>query len=109
MRTVVGDRSNACRCARNPSTAGTGSPPASRTVQDSAPSGISTRCTRFLFAMVNPGIIVANTSSIAGPIIWFLAVAITPFGVPPLRRALTSSTHDTAHVDHLSAESAGHK
>jgi len=46
---------------------------------------------------------------VAGPIIWFLAVAITPFGVPPLRRALTSSTHDTAHVDHLSAESAGHK
>lgn len=63
----------------------------------------------FLFAMVTPGIIVANTSSVAGPIIWFLAVAITPFGMPPLRRALTSGTHDTAHVDHLSPESAGHK
>ena len=37
VRTVVGDRSNACRCARDASTAGTGSPPALGPVQDCDP------------------------------------------------------------------------
>lgn len=41
----------------------------------------------FLFAMVTSGIIVANVSTIAGPIIWFLAVLVTPFGMP--RQAMT--------------------
>jgi len=41
----------------------------------------------FLFALVLSGVIVANVSTIAGPIIWFLAVAITPFGMPPLHRS----------------------
>ena len=36
----------------------------------------------FLFALVTSGVIVANVPTIAGPIIWFLAVAITPFGLP---------------------------
>jgi hypothetical protein len=42
----VGDLSNACKCARNASAAGTGFPSSSSTVHDSAPSGINTRCTR---------------------------------------------------------------
>ena len=36
----------------------------------------------FLFAMVTSGIIVANVATVAGPIIWFLAVLVTPFGMP---------------------------
>ena len=41
----------------------------------------------FLFVMVTSGIIVANVATVAGPIIWFLAVIVTPFGLPPLRSA----------------------
>ena len=40
----------------------------------------------FLFVLVTSGIIVADAASISGPIIWFIAVAITPFGMPSLRR-----------------------
>ena len=39
----------------------------------------------FLFAMVIPGIIELNFGTISGPAIWFLAIAITPFGLPRLR------------------------
>ncbi|MEB3198032.1 MAG: hypothetical protein VKP62_12600 [Candidatus Sericytochromatia bacterium] len=41
----------------------------------------------FLFAMVVPGVIELNAGSIAGPVIWFIAVAIIPFGLPAWRRA----------------------
>lgn len=41
----------------------------------------------FLFAMVTSGIIVANVPTVAGPIIWFAAVLVTPFGLP--RQATT--------------------
>src|SRR5674536_283487 len=51
VRSVVGDLSNACRCARNASTSPTGSPPPSSTVHDSDSSGISTRCTRILTSL----------------------------------------------------------
>ena len=40
----------------------------------------------FLFVQVVPGIIELNAGTIGGPVIWFLAVAITPFGLPKLRR-----------------------
>ncbi len=36
----------------------------------------------FLFCLVTPGIIEAGAATIAGPVIWFLAVLITPFGLP---------------------------
>lgn len=36
----------------------------------------------FLFCLVTPGIIEANLPTIAGPVLWFLAVLITPFGMP---------------------------
>lgn len=35
----------------------------------------------FLFCMVTPGIIERNAETLGGPIIWFLAVIITPFGL----------------------------
>lgn len=41
----------------------------------------------FLFAMVTSGVIVADLATIAGPVIWFIAVAVTPFGMP--RKATT--------------------
>ena len=53
----------------------------------------------FLFAMITPGLIVAATA-IVGPIIWLLAVVITPFGMPPLRRSLDTATPD---IDESSA------
>ena len=40
----------------------------------------------FLFAMVTSGIIELNAGTIGGPIIWLLAIAITPFGMPSLKR-----------------------
>ncbi|TDR32599.1 hypothetical protein [Hydromonas duriensis] len=40
----------------------------------------------FLFSLVTSGIIEANIPTISGPIIWFLAIAITPFGMPSLRQ-----------------------
>jgi len=39
----------------------------------------------FLFVQVVPGIIELNAGTIGGPVLWFLAVAITPFGLPRLR------------------------
>ena len=36
----------------------------------------------FLFAMVTSGIIVADLATISGPIIWFIAIGLTPFGLP---------------------------
>lgn len=36
----------------------------------------------FLFVQVVPGIIELNAGTIGGPVPWFLAVAITPFGLP---------------------------
>lgn len=38
----------------------------------------------FLFAMVTSGVIEANIPTISGPVLWFLAVIATPFGLPPL-------------------------
>ncbi|MFN8488047.1 MAG: hypothetical protein U0350_10670 [Caldilineaceae bacterium] len=35
----------------------------------------------FTFAMVTPGIIRLDWASVSGPIIWFVAVLITPFGL----------------------------
>lgn len=40
----------------------------------------------FLFAMVTTGVIELNAGTIGGPVIWFFAVAITPFGMPRLGR-----------------------
>ena len=37
----------------------------------------------FLFLMVLSGVIEANLGAVAGPIIWFIAVVVTPFGLPP--------------------------
>lgn len=39
----------------------------------------------FLFALVTSGVIEASIPTISGPVIWFLALAITPFGLPSLR------------------------
>lgn len=41
----------------------------------------------FLFALVAPGVIELNAGTIAGPVLWFLAVATTPFGLPRRRLA----------------------
>lgn len=40
----------------------------------------------FLFSLVTPGIIELNIPTISGPVIWFLAVGITPFGMPSIRK-----------------------
>ena len=34
--------------------------------------------------MVLTGVIEANVGTIGGPVIWFFAIAITPFGMPKL-------------------------
>lgn len=39
----------------------------------------------FLFSLVTSGVIELNAGSLGGPVIWLLAIAITPFGMPPLR------------------------
>jgi len=39
----------------------------------------------FLFALVTSGVIEFSIPTISGPIIWFLAVIATPFGMPSLR------------------------
>lgn len=36
----------------------------------------------FFFVMVTSGIIVADLATISGPIIWFIAIGLTPFGLP---------------------------
>jgi hypothetical protein len=41
----------------------------------------------FLFSMVTPGIIELNWGSVSGPIIWFIAVALIPFGLPKLSKS----------------------
>lgn len=41
----------------------------------------------FLFVQVVPGIIELNPGTIGGPVLWFLAVAITPFGLPKSKQA----------------------
>lgn len=41
----------------------------------------------FLFAMVVSGVIELNAGSVGGPVIWFIAVVLTPFGLPAGRRA----------------------
>ena len=41
----------------------------------------------FLFSLVTAGIIEFNAGSLGGPIIWFLAILITPFGLPALRHS----------------------
>jgi hypothetical protein len=41
----------------------------------------------FLFAMVVPGVIELNVGTVGGPVLWFLAVIITPLGLPSWRRA----------------------
>lgn len=38
----------------------------------------------FLFALVLPGVIEPNAGTVGGPVLWFLAVLITPFGLPKL-------------------------
>jgi hypothetical protein len=35
----------------------------------------------FLFSMVVPGVIALNFATVIGPILWFVAVVITPFGM----------------------------
>ena len=45
----------------------------------------------FLFSMVTPGVIVLNAGTIGGPVIWFLALLITPFGLPPISKTPTPS------------------
>ena len=39
----------------------------------------------FLFAMVMSGVIELNAGTVGGPVIWFLAIVATPFGMSPLR------------------------
>ena len=42
----------------------------------------------FLFAMVTSGVIELNAGTVGGPVIWFLAIVSTPFGMPSLRKQL---------------------
>ena len=42
----------------------------------------------FLFAMVTSGVIEKNLATLAGPIIWFMAVAVTPIGLKQSKRNL---------------------
>lgn len=39
----------------------------------------------FLFALVVSGVIELNAGTVGGPVIWFLAIVATPFGMPSLR------------------------
>ena len=39
----------------------------------------------FLLAMVSSGVIAFSVASISGPVIWFLAILVTPFGLPMLK------------------------
>jgi len=36
--------------------------------------------------MVTPGIIELNWGSVSGPIIWFIAMALIPFGLPKFNK-----------------------
>lgn len=46
----------------------------------------------FTFALVTSGIIELGIASLAGPIIWVLAVILTPFGMPRRRSAQGAAT-----------------
>lgn len=39
----------------------------------------------FLFYLVTSGVIELNAGSVGGPVIWFMAIIATPFGMPALR------------------------
>ena len=39
----------------------------------------------FLFLQVTPGIIEFSLATVSGPLLWFVAVALTPFGLPSRR------------------------
>ena len=41
----------------------------------------------FLFAMVVPGVIELNAGTVGGPVLWFLAIVLTPLGLPASRRS----------------------
>lgn len=41
----------------------------------------------YLFAQVAPGVAPLNAGTVGGPVIWFLAVTLTPLGLPRLSRA----------------------
>ena len=41
----------------------------------------------FLFSQVVAGVIELNAGTIGGPVLWFLAIIITPFGLPKLTKA----------------------
>jgi uncharacterized membrane protein (Fun14 family) len=58
----------------------------------------------FLFALVTPGIIEINAGTLGGPILWFMAIAITPFGLPSLRAAgRDTKAHASAKANVLTA------
>lgn len=40
----------------------------------------------FLFALVTSGVIELTAGTVGGPVIWFLAIISTPFGMPALRK-----------------------
>lgn len=40
----------------------------------------------FTFSLVTSGIIEANIPTISGPIIWFIAIGLIPFGLPKLNK-----------------------
>lgn len=40
----------------------------------------------FLFALVVPGVIELNAGTVSGPVLWFMAMLITPLGLPAWRR-----------------------
>jgi hypothetical protein len=39
---------------------------------------------------VVPGVIELNAGTVGGPVLWFLAILITPFGLPKLSRSASS-------------------
>ena len=43
----------------------------------------------FLFFMVLSGVIELNLGTVAGPIVWFAAIVVTPLGLPPRGAAAT--------------------
>jgi hypothetical protein len=42
----------------------------------------------FTFCMLASGIIEMNAGTVGGPVIWILAIVITPFGLPALKRKI---------------------
>ena len=45
----------------------------------------------FLFALVTSGVIELSVPTISGPVIWFFAIAITPFGMPAIGKRPNSA------------------